>query len=408
MATMQMHRRSIGRALLCAAMLFSALILQPISLICHASENQSNGGGVDYTASATLTEQFDAIFAGQIRLYLDRDRTPIPTSLALTSTLDNNTMYYAGTETSLISGYQCYIYSQAVYATLFNEFPYHGAVESVYTNSTQVMGYAPAAEYALFAESRVMPGAYLRTTGNPDGSYNGSNGHSLLILGYDKEMVSLLEGNSDGRGLITRLTLTWDDFNQRFLAGKSRYISHVVQPLDTYYQTHFGISYEMLTAESEVYSLRRCGQSLQLPVPQENLRWSSSDPTIATVDETGMVTALTDGTVIITAEHDTAQYQFTLELSLVPWEQLGELNGDGIITIDDAMCALQYYAATLTGKDDVLTDDILRLADIDNNDTLTANDCMLILRYYLNDLIGSNSEDAAANWSAAFARLLGE
>ncbi len=408
MKPMLMHRRPIGRALLCAVMLFSVLIFQHFSLICYASENQSIGGGVDFTASATLTERFDAIFSGQINLYLDKDRTPVPTSLALTSTLDNSTMYYAGTDSSLISGYQCYIYSQAVYATLFNEFPYHGAVESVYKHSTQVMGFTPTADYTVFAASQVMPGAYLRTTGNQDGSYNGSDGHSLLILGYDREMVSVLEGNADGRGLITRLTLTWDDFNKRFLTGKSRYISHVVQPLDTYYQTHFGISYDMLNMQSKPHILRRCGQSLQLPAPQENLRWSSSDPSVAAVDENGMVTALTDGTVIITAENDTVQYQFMLELSLVPWEHLGELNGDGIITVDDAMCALEYYAATITGKEDMLTEEILHLADIDNNDVLSATDCLLILRYYLSNLMGTNSEDAAANWSAVFAQLLTE
>lgn len=61
----------------------------------------------------------------------------------------------------------------------------------------------------------------------------------MIILAYDSETVTYLEGNADGNGLIRVTVRTWSDFNKRQLSGRGRYISHMVQPTDDFYDAMY-------------------------------------------------------------------------------------------------------------------------------------------------------------------------
>ena len=194
--------------------------------------------GSDYTDSEQLAKALDEIFAGDIDIYSDGAFTT-EVSMPVGLYMSNSTQYYVQSQTSgnSISGWQCYIYGNAVYNKLFREWVGHA---NGFAHSELVIsGAINELSYDLMAQSGVRCGAYLRTTGNSDGSYSGSVGHSMIILAYNSETVTYLEGNGDGNGLVRVTIRTWDDFNLRQLSGRERYIAHMVQPTEEYYQTHY-------------------------------------------------------------------------------------------------------------------------------------------------------------------------
>lgn len=92
--------------------------------------------------------------------------------------------------------------------------------------------------------------------------------------------------------------------------------------------------------------------------------WSSFYPTIASVDQNGLVTGLSEGKAVIGAMIDGEVYAITL---YVVGEEItttakspstvttatetvkGDINSDGIISVDDAVILLQYYAKQAAG-----------------------------------------------------------
>ncbi len=383
----------------CTALLCCTQVLQPC---VHAEESATapqlgiQEHGIYYTASDVLTAQMESVFAGNINLAMDADGTPVTTSLAVSSSLDIRTTYYAYNSRTSLSGMQCYIYAQAAYAALFDDLPYHGAGTISYNNSIQVMGQAPTVDYTLFAASRVMPGAYLRTTIEQDGTYNGSNGHSLIILGYNADGLTILEGNADSKGLIRIASYTWDNFNASVLTRYGRVISHVIQPDAAFYEAQYGMIFETMAADTgddtsettpavpdEVFTMHRQNGHLQLPDLGDDFTWTSSDETVATVDANGVLTALTDGTVTVTASNGTDTYDYTIHLALVAWESLGDLNGDGVVDTTDAVSLLTHYTNSLTGTQAELSEDLQAIGDINDNGTWDTTDAVLVLRYYV-------------------------
>ncbi len=396
----------------CFAVLGCVPMLQPC---VHAAEENTPAVpvvGIEeyaicYTASDVLTAQMESVFAGNINLALDADRTPVPISLAVTSALDIRTTYYAHSSDTYVTGMQCYIYAQAVYATLFDDLPYHGAGTIGYDYSAQVMGQSPTVDYRVFSAARVMPGAYLRTTDQPDGTYNGAVGHSLIVLGYNEDGLTILEGNADNKGLIRIASYTWDNFNESVLARYGRVISHVVQPREDIYRDKYGMEFETLAGSSVSvqpesagdFTMHRLNGHLQLPEPGDGFTWSSSDETVAIVDENGELTAIGDGTATIIATNGTDSYSYTVTLSLVAWEKLGDINSDSLVNTADAVMLLQHYNATLMDNSLIADEQMQLLGDVDDNGALDTADAVLMLRYYVSSL-AATAMDAEARWGA--------
>jgi hypothetical protein len=94
------------------------------------------------------------------------------------------------------------------------------------------------ASYELFKQANVGFGAYVRTTTNRNGTFNGSGGHSFIILSYDKEGITYLEGNANGYGLVCVTRRTWDEFNANQLGSRNRKICHIVQHNEITYCPH--------------------------------------------------------------------------------------------------------------------------------------------------------------------------
>ncbi len=106
------------------------------------------------------------------------------------------------------------------------------------------------------------------------------------------------------------------------------------------------------------------------------IKFSSSDTSIVTVDKSGKITAVGEGTAVITVEFsDGASIMY---VKVVKTGMIGDANDDGKVEIADATLILQY----LTNKDDYkLTDTGLYNADVDGVPGVTANDALVIQKW---------------------------
>ncbi len=214
-----------------AALLLLAALLPGLQPGAKAAENVR---AADFTDIPILIQRLDRVLSGDVELYGDIHCTsPVRAPLNTRSTPLGKTYYVKSASGNVYSGTSCYIYANAVYATLFGDVPFHGD-DVGWLHSRRVAGNLASASYGGFTELGVGLGALLRTTANSDGSYNGGAGHSVIVLGYDREGITYLEGNGDGKGLVRVTEKSWDDFNDTLLTGKGRRISFIVQPTEGY------------------------------------------------------------------------------------------------------------------------------------------------------------------------------
>ncbi len=194
--------------------------------------------GSKYANAEKLPEALNKIFAGDMDIYSD-NAFETEESMPLGYKMDTSATFYIKNKTTkaTLSGRQCYVYANAVYNKLFNEYVYHA--DSFDHSKVVVKGGINTLSYNTLYKAGVRTGAYMRTTDKADGSYSSSAGHSMIILSYDKNGINYLEGNGDGKGLVRIAERTWDEFNSSQLSGKSRYVAHIVQPLDAYYDSVF-------------------------------------------------------------------------------------------------------------------------------------------------------------------------
>ncbi len=195
----------------------------------------TNGG--NYTSDAVLVQKLNSIFAGNIGIYTDEACTQAVQAPLGSALMTGDNKYYVKSNTTgnVTFGWQCYIYANGVYNTLFNEWVKSGAP---FAHSLILLGGGlTAVSFALFQEAGVRTGAYIRTTTDQTGKFLGGSGHSLIVLSYDALTLTCLEGNADGNGLARITAFTWDEFNAGQLQGKGRTLCHIVQPTAEYYNS---------------------------------------------------------------------------------------------------------------------------------------------------------------------------
>ena len=120
-----------------------------------------------------------------------------------------------------------------------------------------------------------------------------------------------------------------------------------------------GIPVTKITISSEKSSLTQKGDTLQLTVDitpsnatDKKIKWSSSDPSIATVDENGKVTAVGNGTVTITAKTTngkTATFTIVVDLEIEKEEEKSEdADNETNVTLDTTFHKLPLAEAKAT------------------------------------------------------------
>lgn len=214
--------------------LFLAII--PTSNL-HAEQRITNGKqlvGSDYTYSAKLADKLNDVFKGKIGLYSGGREVKAPVG---SSKMTEYNMFSVKDETTgdITAGWQCYIYANAVYNTLFNECVGHG--EGLSHSKKVISKGGCYLSYKKMKKACVRTGAYVRVASSYDNGYNNNNGHSLIILSYDKSGIAYLEGNADNYGLVRVVESSWDEFNYKILTRLSRKVCYIIQPTKAYYNS---------------------------------------------------------------------------------------------------------------------------------------------------------------------------
>ncbi|MGN1161045.1 MAG: InlB B-repeat-containing protein [Candidatus Fimenecus sp.] len=231
-----MHKRKFNRfiAFILTVQFILSLTITATAKTYITDSNKANGS--NYTDNTALAAKLNSVFSGNIGLYSNSKCTQSVSAPVGCRKMTGSNQYWIKSNTtgSINSGWQCYIYADAVYNTLFNEWVGKGTSLS---HSKKVMhGGRNSVSYDSFKNSGVKTGAIMRTTANSDGSWNSSKAHSLIILSYNSSTITYLEGNGDGKGLVRIATLSWNEFNAGQLSGRSRYVCFIIQPTDDYYE----------------------------------------------------------------------------------------------------------------------------------------------------------------------------
>lgn len=205
-----------------------------------------------------------------------------------------------------------------------------------------------------------------------------------------------------------------------------------------------------VVTQKNIKEIHQIGATLQLyylgekgEVPQ----WISTDDSIATIDQDGVLTAVSEGDVIVGALVNQKFYKLTITISVpkttaettIPIEtettdlttattepmtttvitttttlpdpyEMGDVDGDSIVSVDDAVQILTYYAKRAAGYTTFFSeiahvnDLATRAADINGDGVISVEDAVAVLTYYAKtasgmqpswaDVIGTSSKQA--------------
>ena len=184
--------------------------------------------GSDFTGSAILAAALNSIFDGNANVYYDAGFTkPVNTELGSSRVPNNGVNKYVGPygDREDNVGTSCWIYANGVYYTLFGECTGNGTAGE----NSEKLDLSGSDNYKFTYENfvawgvRPEPGALIRTR----------CGHSLVILDYDEEGVTILDGNGNGKGLIAIRKMKWD--HQPFRA------KYIIQPTQMYFDMLYSV-----------------------------------------------------------------------------------------------------------------------------------------------------------------------
>jgi len=104
--------------------------------------------------------------------------------------------------------------------------------------------------------------------------------------------------------------------------------------------------------------------------------WTSSMPTVATVDANGLVCGMAVGTAIITASADgNEEVRQTCTITV---EKIGDVNGDKAVSAQDASLIQQFVARKFTTS---VAGFRAHLADVNGDGEVNAQDASLVQQY---------------------------
>lgn len=182
--------------------------------------------GSNYTDIPALAEKLNSIFDGQAGVYYDSKCTQMVNTVLGSRRVPNNgvNQYVGPPDIYQNVGTSCWIYANGVYYTLFGECTESG----VAGENSQKLDLKTTANRNFTYENfvawgvRPEPGALIRT----------QCGHSLIVLDYNEEGITILDGNGDGKGLVAIRVMAWN-----YQCFRAKYI---IQPNQEYYDSLYG------------------------------------------------------------------------------------------------------------------------------------------------------------------------
>ncbi len=251
----------------------------------------------------------------------------------------------------------------------------YGCVAFAYILSDAAFGDLPCTEYYTFDASRIRVGDILRN------SY-----HSVIVLEVKADHVVVAEGNINSSILWGR-TISFDEI------GDSGFEHHITRYPE-------GIAFQKTSAVLSE------GELVQIDVISKDapvLTWTSSNPGIAGVDGSGIVSAVGPGTAVITATTGAYSASFTVTVEgdapVLPTISPGDVNADAQVDAVDAAMILVEAAKQGAGIATSFTDVQAGIADVNSSGGFNSIDAACILQY---------AAAAGSGYTGSFVQFLAE
>ena len=194
--------------------------------------NVNSVSGSEFTKFDDLAKKLDSILAGKVGLYSDISLTKSVTTKLGTKSVPPGTTLYWKCSTTICSGQSCFAYAISAYCTLYDgthpQLTLNSKHERITAGNGSTISYNNFVNWGVRNDLPV----YIRI-----GSDGGGDGHSILVLTYDKDYITYLDGNGDGNGLIAIRKEPWVNKFDSYTGSNiyARKISYIVQPKDSYY-----------------------------------------------------------------------------------------------------------------------------------------------------------------------------
>ncbi len=206
----------------------------PAGIKVGINTNANDVSGRELTSHSDIAAKLDKLFAGNAGLYYDSAKTkPVDAELG-TKVVNGSTQLYwkyksaSNGTTYGASGYSCYAYAVSAYGTIYDyQHPQLSLNSNHQKVTAAVNNYISYSNFVKWGVRSDLP-IYVRI-----GDEGGSKGHSILVLTYDKDYITYVDGNGDGKGLIAIRKEPWSNTTGTNIY--SRKIFYLVQPKTSYY-----------------------------------------------------------------------------------------------------------------------------------------------------------------------------
>ncbi len=217
---------------ICSILIF---VVSPINVSAITYTNSDQVRGSNFTSRPALARALNAVFSGNASIYSDKKCTKlIDTALGTYSVPNNGIKQYVGAfnKAAKNAGTSCWIYANGVYFSLFGEALGNGTPGK----NSEKINLKPVKNKTLTYENMCKWGVY-----NGVGAQIRVGNHSFILLGYDQNGMTYLDGNGDGKGHIAVSQLTWKQVSKtKAIKGTVRYI---IQPKKSYIDYRYPCSH---------------------------------------------------------------------------------------------------------------------------------------------------------------------
>ena len=175
--------------------------------------------GSEFSSKSSIAKKLDKMFAGDIGLYKDAAKTKLVDAALGTSNVPNNDVYqYWGPDSR--AGTSCFAYANAFYGHFYDGvYPHHSLNSNHKTiKATGKITYNNFVKWGVRNDAVV----YIRE-GN----------HSIIVLHYDENYITYVDGNGNAKGLIALRKEAWKRGTGANIYDQKP--SLIVQPTTSYF-----------------------------------------------------------------------------------------------------------------------------------------------------------------------------
>ena len=181
--------------------------------------NCSHISGKEFSSKTSIAKKLDKMFAGDIGLYKDSKKTTLVNAALGTSNVPNNNVYqYWGPDSR--AGTSCFAYANAFYGHFYDGvYPHHSL-----NSNHKVIKATGKITYKNFVKWGVR---------NDAAVYIREGNHSIIVLHYNEDYITYVDGNGNGKGLIAIRKEAWKRSKGANIYDQKP--SLIVQPTTSYF-----------------------------------------------------------------------------------------------------------------------------------------------------------------------------